>query len=250
MPWTTLRPTEKISTSRLRTPSQIDPQNVQRALATPAAPRCLAKPEMVNLASEVLEDDRNKTQNPPRTTLSLAEGVARAKSSKRVVRAAKGLLQGDLGRARGWMQGLAGKAVPEVAQSPTTLVYLRGSVAQINLRPSARVRLRASGCCSLPCASLRVIPAKLTRTFRHHHLSIPPRPRMATSLSEKAKGKQRAADPPNMGESSPSIQPASRNLTIRFTEGGSDLIVHVDEKDTVKDVKQKVFGTLDTFSES
>jgi len=66
---------------------------------------------------------------------------------------------------------------------------------------------------------------------------------MATSLSEKAKGKQRAVDTPDVGQGSSSTQPASRNLTIRFTEGGSDLIVHVGERDTVGDVKQKVFGT-------
>lgn len=64
---------------------------------------------------------------------------------------------------------------------------------------------------------------------------------MATSLSEKAKGKQRATDPPSAGQGSLSAEPVSRDLTIRFTEGGSDLIVHVDKKDTVKDVKQKVF---------
>lgn len=74
-----------------------------------------------------------------------------------------------------------------------------------------------------------------------HRLSIPSRLRMATPLSDKAKGKQRAVDPPDVGQGSSSPQPASRDLTIRFTEGGSDLIVHVVEKDTVKDVKQKVF---------
>lgn len=69
---------------------------------------------------------------------------------------------------------------------------------------------------------------------------------MATSLSEKAKGKQRAVGPPAAGQDSPSTPPASRDLTIRFTEGGSDLIVHVGERDTVKDVKQKVFNVPDT----
>ena len=72
---------------------------------------------------------------------------------------------------------------------------------------------------------------------------------MATSLSEKAKGKQRAVDPPDVEQGTSSAQPASRDLTIRFTEGGSDLIVHVGEKDTVKDVKQKVFGVLEVLSE-
>jgi hypothetical protein len=65
---------------------------------------------------------------------------------------------------------------------------------------------------------------------------------MATSLSEKAKGKQRAVDPPpDIGQSSSSTHPASKDLTIRFTEGVSDLIVHVCEWETIKDVKQKVF---------
>jgi len=72
---------------------------------------------------------------------------------------------------------------------------------------------------------------------------------MATSLSEKAKGKQRAVDTPDVGQSSSSTQPASRDLTIRFTEGGSDLIVHVGERDTVGNVKQKVFGTPRSLSE-
>jgi hypothetical protein len=70
--------------------------------------------------------------------------------------------------------------------------------------------------------------------------TIIPRPRMATPLSDKAKGKQRAVEPPDAGQGPSSAQPASRDLTIRFTEGGSDLIVHVGEKDTVKDVKRKV----------
>jgi hypothetical protein len=69
------RPTEKISTLQLKTPSQIDPQNVPRAPVIPAVPRCLAKPEIVNLASGVLEGGQNKTQNLPRMTLSLVEGV-------------------------------------------------------------------------------------------------------------------------------------------------------------------------------
>ena len=70
--------------------------------------------------------------------------------------------------------------------------------------------------------------------------TIIPRPRMATPLSDKAKGKQRAVEPPDAEQGPSSPQLASRDLTIRFTEGGSDLIVHVGEKDTVKDVKRKV----------
>lgn len=53
-------------------------------------------------------------------------------------------------------------------------------------------------------------------------------------LSEKAKGKQRAVDPEINGP------PDSRDLTIRFTEGIPDLILHVVEKDTVRDVKSKI----------
>jgi len=70
---------------------------------------------------------------------------------------------------------------------------------------------------------------------------------MVIPLSEKAKGKQRAVNSSDVGQSSSSTEPASRDLTIRFTEGGSDLIIRVGEKDTVKDVKQKVFGTLRCF---
>ena len=57
---------------------------------------------------------------------------------------------------------------------------------------------------------------------------------MATTLSEKAKGKQRAAEP-IVPETSP-----SKDLTIRFTEGVPDLTVQVAEKDTVKDVRNNV----------
>ncbi|KAI0769097.1 DUF2407 ubiquitin-like domain-containing protein [Trametes elegans] len=57
---------------------------------------------------------------------------------------------------------------------------------------------------------------------------------MSTSLSEKAKGKQRAAEPPT-----PEVPPP-KDLTIRFTEGIPDLTVQVAEKDTVKDVKKSI----------
>ena len=103
------RLTEKILTLQLKTPSQIDRQNVPKAPVTPTVPRYLAKPEMVNLASGVLEGGQNKIQNLPRMTLSLAEGVARARISERVARVAKGHLKSDSGRTRGWMRGLAGK---------------------------------------------------------------------------------------------------------------------------------------------
>jgi len=104
-----LRPTEKTLTLRLRTPSQIDPLSVPRVLVIPTVPRCLEKPETENLASEVLEDDQNKTRNPLRMTLSPGEGADRVRSLKRVVRAVKRFLRNDLGRARGWPQRLAGE---------------------------------------------------------------------------------------------------------------------------------------------
>lgn len=65
----------------------------------------------------------------------------------------------------------------------------------------------------------------------------------ATILSEKAKGKQRAVEPPN--EHLPPVEATtpeelSRDLVIRFTEGISDLILKVSEKDAIRDVKNNV----------
>ena len=105
------RPMEKISTLLLKTQFRIGPQNVPRVLAIPTVPRCLAKPETVDLVSEALEDDQSKTQNLLLTTLNLGGGVVRVRSSERVVRAVKGHFQSDPGRARGWMQKLAGKII-------------------------------------------------------------------------------------------------------------------------------------------
>lgn len=56
-------------------------------------------------------------------------------------------------------------------------------------------------------------------------------------LSEKAKGKQRAID--SERDSEPS-QTDSRILTIRFTEGLSDLVLYISSTDSVRDVKAKV----------
>jgi len=103
------RPTEKISTLQWRTPFQIDPKNVPKALVIPTVPKCLAKPETVNLASEVLGGGQNKTQNLRQMTLNLAEGAVRVRSLERVTRAVKRLPRSDLERARGWTQGLAGE---------------------------------------------------------------------------------------------------------------------------------------------
>lgn len=58
---------------------------------------------------------------------------------------------------------------------------------------------------------------------------------MSSSLSEKAKGKQRAVEPiTDVPEA------LSRELMVRFTEGISDLVLKVEEKDSVRDVKLKV----------
>ncbi|KAI0335719.1 hypothetical protein GY45DRAFT_1267027 [Cubamyces sp. BRFM 1775] len=57
---------------------------------------------------------------------------------------------------------------------------------------------------------------------------------MSAHLSEKARGKQRAAEP------EPDSVPPSKDLTIRFTEGLPDLTVQVAEEDTVKDVKHSI----------
>ncbi|KAH7915447.1 DUF2407 C-terminal domain-containing protein [Hygrophoropsis aurantiaca] len=54
-------------------------------------------------------------------------------------------------------------------------------------------------------------------------------------LSEKAKGKQRAVDPQPTDKSS-----HARDLTIRFTEGISDLVIKVALKDSVRDVKSNI----------
>jgi len=55
-------------------------------------------------------------------------------------------------------------------------------------------------------------------------------------LSEKAKGKQRAVEPP---DPEPEV---FRDLVIRFTEGIPDLILKVFEKDSIRDVKKNIKG--------
>lgn len=65
-------------------------------------------------------------------------------------------------------------------------------------------------------------------------------------LSEKAKGKQRAVDPPTdifEGQTSSSVsQPreSSLDLVVRFTEGSPDLTISVEKDDTVRHVKRRV----------
>jgi hypothetical protein len=66
---------------------------------------------------------------------------------------------------------------------------------------------------------------------------------MVQPLSEKAKGKQRAnAIPEDVLDHGDSIPP--RELMVRFTEGFEDLVLHVAEHDSVRDVKAKVHPRL------
>lgn len=69
-------------------------------------------------------------------------------------------------------------------------------------------------------------------------------------LSDKAKGKQKAVEPPTsvtdfqarvQASSIPlSIQAPTRDLVVRFTEGFPDLIISVNQQDAVRDIKKKV----------
>ncbi|KAL5512674.1 hypothetical protein ACEPAG_2940 [Sanghuangporus baumii] len=59
-----------------------------------------------------------------------------------------------------------------------------------------------------------------------------------TSLSEKAKGKRRAIEPPN--EEEQIHLSAQRPVTIRFTEGIPDLALSLERKDSVHDLKRKI----------
>ncbi|KAG8965546.1 hypothetical protein FRC00_000022 [Tulasnella sp. 408] len=72
-------------------------------------------------------------------------------------------------------------------------------------------------------------------------------PPPARPLSEKAKGKQRAIevdDEDTPGPSSSSSHrphsPATRVVTIRFTEGVKDLNLDISERETVRDIKSKI----------
>lgn len=58
-------------------------------------------------------------------------------------------------------------------------------------------------------------------------------------LSEKAKGKQRA-DPVPEDALNRSNPPPPRELMVRFTDGVQDLVLHIAEHDSVRDVKAKV----------
>ncbi|KAF5388837.1 hypothetical protein D9757_005600 [Collybiopsis confluens] len=64
------------------------------------------------------------------------------------------------------------------------------------------------------------------------------------TLSEKAKGKQKAIDP-LLSETSDNYLPGpstqtSRTFTVRFTEDAPDLEVSVNEQDTIRDVKRTI----------
>ena len=58
-------------------------------------------------------------------------------------------------------------------------------------------------------------------------------------LSEKAKGKQRADTTPE-DVFDTTAPPPSRDLMVRFTDGVQDLVLHIAEHDSVRDVKAKV----------
>ena len=62
-------------------------------------------------------------------------------------------------------------------------------------------------------------------------------------LSEKAKGKQRADPVPEDAFNHDGPVPP-RQLMVRFTEGIQDLVLHLAEHDSVRDVKAKVCPCL------
>jgi len=65
-------------------------------------------------------------------------------------------------------------------------------------------------------------------------------------LSERAKGKQRAIEPPVEDQPisgqglAPEPEQTSRDLVVRFTEGAPDLTISVEKRDSVRDVKRHV----------
>ena len=67
----------------------------------------------------------------------------------------------------------------------------------------------------------------------------------STALSSKAKGKQRAteleSEPQAVYDYEPPSQAAPpKTLVIRFSEGVPDLTLQVEERDSVRDVKDQV----------
>jgi hypothetical protein len=69
-------------------------------------------------------------------------------------------------------------------------------------------------------------------------------------LSDKAKGKQRATEPPSLpaGSSQPSAPPAPRNLIIRFTDGEPDLSLQLPANAIGRDVKRMVCTTSYSYA--
>ncbi|KAI0040293.1 hypothetical protein FA95DRAFT_1566530 [Auriscalpium vulgare] len=80
----------------------------------------------------------------------------------------------------------------------------------------------------------------MTMSSSAHPAEPPPlasrRRSLSKLMSEKAKGKQRAVDP----QPPEPAAPLSRELMVRFTEGIPDLVLHVGEKDSVRDVKSSI----------
>ena len=59
----------------------------------------------------------------------------------------------------------------------------------------------------------------------------------SSSLSDKAKGKQRATEPLRIQDQG---VPLPKTLVIRFSEGIPDLTLQVEERDAVRDIKRQV----------
>ena len=59
----------------------------------------------------------------------------------------------------------------------------------------------------------------------------------SSSLSDKAKGKQRATEPLRIQDQE---VPLPKTLIIRFSEGIPDLTLQVEERDAVRDIKHQV----------
>ena len=104
----------------------------------------------------------------------------------------------------------------------------------LDARHYVRTRHSASTFFNVPLKTLvgSFLIVRYTQVSQSQY-NTPESNRMSTSLSEKAKGKQRALD------SVPAVPPP-KDLTIRFTEGIPDLTIQLAEKDTVKDLKDTV----------
>ena len=91
---------------------------------------------------------------------------------------------------------------------------------------------------------MRHVTASLPEHTSHSPLSPSPVPRIfrssqvMSSLSEKAKGKRRAIEPPD--EETANQTTTQRPVTVRFTEGIPDLAFVLERKDAVRELKRKV----------